>query len=106
MGLPSDSSARTQTLSMDIDLLLGSAGRTRATPRSDDLELVEEAHDVRSGVPFVYYDYACLALRGGRHVDHLLAGPGGAHLAVVNPEVRHRHLVNRLRLVRHDPLER
>src|SRR5579875_102865 len=110
MGAPPADSASTQTLSIDIRVLLASwktagAPSRRGAGNSDQLELLEEGDDALGAVALVGDDLARLALLGGGHVDDLLAGTGEAHLAGIEPEIGHRQLVDGLGLGRHDPLE-
>src|SRR3954466_10237286 len=73
---------------------------------SDDLELLEVLHDALVRLAVVLDLLAGLALGRRTDVHDLLAGAGPADLTGVETEVGRGHLVDRLVLRRHDPLER
>src|SRR3954451_17414371 len=87
VGAPFDSCANTQMFMMS----------------SDDLQVLEERHDLGVSLSVVFDDLAGLAGLGLGDVGDLL--PGGVPSDRADPEVGSGHRFNRLGLDRHDPLE-
>src|SRR6478672_8917148 len=92
--LPSVASAKTQIFESVMMGLL------------DDLEVVEIGHDLLEAGAVVLDDLAGLAGRCGSDAGDLLAGAGPADVGGIETEVGDGHLVDRLALGGHDPLER
>src|SRR3954447_17138904 len=87
VGAPFDSCANTQMFMMS----------------SDDLQVLEERHDLGVSLSVVFDDLAGLAGLGLGDVGDLLAG--GIPSDRTDSEVGSGHRFNRLGLGRHDPLE-
>src|SRR5437773_865302 len=83
-----------------------SAPTSSADRVSDDFELLEELHDALERLAVVLDLLAGLALGRGADRHDLLTGARPADLVGAQAEVARGHLVDRLVLRRHDPLER
>src|SRR5262249_53480544 len=85
--------------------ILSNAMSLACLSRLDDLQLLEEGHDLLVTIPLVDDDLTGLTSLGRLHRGDLLTGTGGTHDTRLEAQIGHLDLVDRLAFGGHDALE-
>src|SRR4051794_22374359 len=102
-AVPSDRALVNSSSVKAVGAPFDSCANTQMFMVSDDLQVLEERHDLGVSLSVVFDDLARLAGLGLGDVGDLL--PGGVPSDRADPEVGGRHCFHRLGLRGHDPLE-